>query len=69
MKPTALGMAAIALTVFVLALGPASTASSQDQPIYGRLLLIEHATNRQESTMWRRAGILVQVHSGLRLGH
>jgi hypothetical protein len=32
------------------------------------LLLIEHATDHQESTMRRRARILVQVHPGLRLG-
>jgi hypothetical protein len=32
------------------------------------LLLLEHATDHQESTMRRRAGILVQVHPGLRLG-
>jgi hypothetical protein len=32
------------------------------------LLLIEHATDHQESTTRRRAGILVQVHPGLQLG-
>jgi hypothetical protein len=32
------------------------------------LLLVEHAPDHQESTMRRRAGILVQVHPGLRLG-
>jgi hypothetical protein len=33
----------------------------------GCWLLIEHATDHQESTMRRRARILVDVHPGLRL--
>jgi dihydroorotase-like cyclic amidohydrolase len=32
------------------------------------LLLLEHATDHQESTVRRRTRILVQVHPGLRLG-
>jgi hypothetical protein len=32
------------------------------------LLLLEHATDHQESTVWCRARILMDVHPGLRLG-
>ena len=32
-----------------------------------RLLLVKHAAHHQELTVWRRAGILVDVHPGLRL--
>jgi hypothetical protein len=37
-------------------------------PTFCRLLLLEHATDHQLSTVRRRARILVDVHPGLRLG-
>jgi hypothetical protein len=67
MRPTALRMAVIALTVFVLALGPASTASSQDQPIYGGQLMTEQ--ERLEYRERMRAASTEQERQQIRLEH
>jgi hypothetical protein len=67
MRTTALSMAAVALAVFVLALNPASTAYSQEPPIYGSQLMTEQ--ERLEYRERMRAATTAEERERIRLEH
>lgn len=67
MRTMGLRMAAIASAVFVLALGPASTAYSQEPPIYGSQLMTEQ--ERLEYRERMRAATTEEEREQIRLEH